>query len=72
MILKTKPKYVTFKRKSILHRLAHILGWNGGKIKVFTDLDGRTYVGFECTCGDIFESIDITDKVGNYVPVRER
>ena len=63
MILKVQPKYVTLKGKSVFHRLAHALGLNRGEVITFMDLDERIYVGFKCSCGDIFGVEDITERV---------
>jgi len=36
----------------LLHRLAHILGLNGGKVETWYDSDGTLMIGFRCAgCG---------------------
>jgi len=38
----------------MLHKLAHLLGWNLGKVVSKLDDDGNVWVGFQCTqCGKI-------------------
>lgn len=42
-----------FAKPSILHRLAHLFGWNVGHIVPFR-LDEHSYMGLQCDrCGDI-------------------
>lgn len=35
------------------HWLAHLFGWNCGRIETWTRRDGQTMVGFRCTCGQL-------------------
>lgn len=38
----------------MLHRLAHLIGWNTGRIVTKLDQDGNVWVAFQCNgCGKI-------------------
>lgn len=39
---------------SIRHRIAHLLGWNYGRVESWRMDNGEAYIGFRCTtCGDV-------------------
>jgi len=38
----------------MFHYIAHLIGWNGGKVITKLDVDGNVWVAFQCTgCGKI-------------------
>jgi hypothetical protein len=43
------PGFIT-----IFHRIAHLFGWNVGRIASWTDDDGGAFVAFRCDgCGEL-------------------
>jgi hypothetical protein len=39
---------------SIIHLIAHLFGWNGGRVVTKYDDDGRLWVAFQCSgCGKV-------------------
>lgn len=39
--------------RSLRHRIAHLIGWNHGTVKVWHSKSGRLMVGFQCDCGKL-------------------
>lgn len=39
--------------KRILHKIAHIFGWNHGEIETWWGNNKKLYVGFRCNCGEL-------------------